>query len=99
MNGYLVEALNNDNELELETVAEVIVVEWIVAGFQGFSGFVDDFGQDNKIKQEVICTISLGGDDEVISNIGDDGKENDGYFASPSVLLYDYNDDNTPKQG
>ena len=33
----------------------------------------------------------LVGDDEDISNIGDDGKENDGYFASPSVLLYEEN--------
>ena len=39
---------------------------------------------------------SLGGDDEDISNIGDAGhdgkekeKENGGYFASPSVPLYD----------
>ena len=39
------EALNNDNEAELETVAEVIIRMWIVTGLQGFSGFVDDLGQ------------------------------------------------------
>ena len=42
VNGYLVEALNNDNESELETVAEVIIRMWIVTGLQGFSGYVDD---------------------------------------------------------
>ena len=51
------EALNNDNEAELETVAEVIVVEWRVAGLQGFSGYVDDLGQDNEVKLGFIFTI------------------------------------------
>ena len=32
---------------------------------------------------------SLGGDDEDISNIGDDGD--DGYFASLSIVLYEEN--------
>ena len=45
VNGYLVEALNNDNESELETVAEVIIRMWIVTGLQGFSGYVDYLGQ------------------------------------------------------
>ena len=51
------EALNNDNEAELETVAEVIVVELIVTGLQGFSGYFDDLGQANEAKMGIICTI------------------------------------------
>ena len=57
MNGYLVEALNSDNEAELETVAEVIIRMWIVTGLQGFSGYVDDLGQDNEVKLGFIFTI------------------------------------------
>ena len=93
-NGYLVEALNNDNESELETVAEVIIRMWIVTGLQGFSGYVDDLGQAPSWR--LFAQSSLDGDDEDISNIGDAGhdgkekeKENGGYFASPSVPLYD----------
>ena len=56
------EALNNDNEAELETVAEVIIRMWIVTGLQGFSGYVDDLGQAPSLR--LFAQLSLGGDDE-----------------------------------
>ena len=81
----------------------MIIRMWIVTGLQGFSGFVDDLGQDNEVKLEIICTIKpCWWWWRYVSNIGDDGddgKENDGYFASPSVLLYDYNNEETVKVG
>ena len=59
VNGYLVEALNNDNEAELETVAEVNVVEWIVTGLQDFSGYVDDLGQANLHNQALVVMMKI----------------------------------------
>ena len=60
------------------------------------------WARPTKSSWRLFAQSSLGGDDEDISNIcddDDDGKENDGYFASPSVLLYDYNDEENVNVG